>query len=135
LDINTDGLLLFTTDGELANRLMHPSYQIEREYAVRVLGSVDKAMIQQLQKGVKLEDGMGHFEKVEKAGGKGANQWYHVVVKEGRNRLERRLWESQGVKVSRLIRIRFGNIKLPRDLDMGDWIDSYNWQLDGLVKK
>lgn len=119
LDINTSGLLLFTTDGELAHRLLHPSYQIERQYAVRVLGKVDDAIIKRLKAGVELEDGFGAFTDIQDAGGMGANHWYHVVLKEGRQREVRRLWESQGVTVSRLIRIRFANITLPRLLRTG----------------
>lgn len=123
LDFNTAGLLLFTNDGELANRLMHPSSEIEREYAVRVLGEVDKAMLARLKKGLELEDGFAAFAAIEDAGGEGANHWYHVTLKEGRNRIVRRLWESQGITVSRLIRIRFGNIQLPRYLRIGKWED------------
>lgn len=116
LDINTSGLLLFTNDGELAHRLLHPSYEIEREYAVRVLGVVTPEMIKNLKRGVELEDGFAAFSSIVDAGGEGANHWYHVVLKEGRHREARRLWESQGIKVSRLIRIRFGNVVLPRGL-------------------
>ncbi len=116
LDIATQGLLLVTTNGELANRLMHPGRQIEREYAVRIFGHVSDALLNRLIDGVPLEDGPAHFEKVEPAGGDGANQWFHVVVTEGRNRLVRRLWESQSVTVSRLIRLRFGEIRLPARL-------------------
>jgi 23S rRNA pseudouridine2605 synthase len=123
LDFNTSGVLLLTNDGELANRLMHPSAEIEREYAVRVQGEVTSSMISQIKKGVALEDGIAKFEQVIDAGGEGTNHWYHVLVKEGRNRLVRRLWESQGVKVSRLIRIRFGNIQLPRMLKRGKWTE------------
>lgn len=119
LDINTLGLLIFTNDGELAHRLSHPSYEIEREYAVRVLGKVDEKILQRLKKGVKLADGMAAFIQIEERGGAGANHWYHVVLKEGRNREVRRLWESQGINVSRLLRVRFGNITLPEDLRRG----------------
>ncbi len=123
LDLNTAGLLLFTNDGELANRLMHPSSEIEREYAVRVLGEVDKPMLSRLKKGLELEDGFAAFADIQDAGGEGANHWYHVVLREGRNRIVRRLWESQGITVSRLIRVRFGNIPLPRHLRIGKWED------------
>ena len=113
LDINTSGLILVTNNGELANRLMHPSQQIEREYAVRILGNVDDAMLQRLQTGVVLEDGPASFDEVRFHAGEGANKWFYVTVRQGRNRLVRRLWESQGVKVSRLTRVRYGNIVLP----------------------
>jgi len=113
LDLNTQGLLLVTTNGELANRLMHPSRQFEREYAVRVFGNVTDALLQKMRCGVQLEDGLARFEAVKPAGGEGANQWFHVIVTEGRNRLVRRVWEAQGVTVSRLIRIRFGDMLLP----------------------
>lgn len=121
LDINTSGLLLFTTDGELANKLMHPSSEIEREYAVRVLGEVDAVMIKKLTDGIKLSDGFAKFNSIKEAGGDGANHWYNVILTEGKNREVRRLWEAIGVKVSRLIRVRYGAIKLNRSLQAGNW--------------
>lgn len=123
LDINTSGMLLFTTDGELANRLMHPSRKVEREYAVRIFGEVDEAMLQRLRAGVKLEDGPARFQKITYRGGEGRNHWFHVVLSEGRNREVRRLWESQDVQVSRLIRVRYGNIELKRQLPLGGWVE------------
>ncbi|EDN72882.1 ribosomal large subunit pseudouridine synthase B [Beggiatoa sp. SS] len=116
LDLNTAGLLLLTTDGDLAHRLMHPSYDIEREYAVRILGEVDLDMLKRLREGIELEDGMAQFKRVFDAGGSGANHWYHVTLMEGRKHEVRRLWESQGVTVSRLMRIRFGPVSLPKRL-------------------
>lgn len=123
LDINTTGLLLFTNDGELANRLMHPSNHQEREYAVRVLGQVDEALQARLLKGVQLSDGWARFDSIALMGGTGANVWYQVTVSEGRNRIVRRLWESQGVTVSRLLRTRFGPVRLPRQLRPGHWME------------
>lgn len=123
LDINTVGLILLTTDGDLANRLMHPSSQIEREYAVRVLGVTTPEIFQQLQQGVMLEDGMAHFDRILDSGGEGSNHWFHVTLKEGRNREVRRLWEAVGLKVNRLIRIRYANIELGRKLRPGKWRD------------
>lgn len=133
LDFNTSGVLLLTNDGELANTLMHPSTQIEREYAVRIQGAVGPAMIRKLKKGVELADGHAHFEQLTDAGGEGTNHWYHVMVKEGRNRLVRRLWESQGVKVSRLIRIRFGSVNLPRLLRRGKWVEMEKQEINALL--
>ena len=116
LDLNTSGLLLFTNNGELANKLMHPSAQIDREYAVRVLGKVKEEHIKKLTNGVELEDGFAKFHKVTEGGGEGANRWYRVVIREGRKREVRRLWEFLNFKVSRLIRTRFGDISLPDKL-------------------
>ena len=116
LDLNTSGLLLFTNNGELANKLMHPSAEIDREYAVRVLGKVKEEHIKKLTNGVELEDGFAKFHKVIQGGGEGANRWYRVVIREGRKREVRRLWEFLDFKVSRLIRTRFGDIRLPDKL-------------------
>ncbi len=132
LDINTSGLLLLTTDGDLANRLMHPSSQVEREYAVRVLGEVTREILDNLRHGVMLEDGLASFQSVRAAGGEGANQWFHVILKEGRNREVRRLWESQGLRVSRLIRVRFGDCRLRRGLKAGDWDEFERDAVDAL---
>ncbi len=123
LDLNTSGLLIFTNNGELANRLMHPKYELEREYAVRVYGQVSQDMIKALLKGVELDDGIAKFKRVEYRGGEGTNGWYHVVLSEGRNREVRRLWESQGLEVSRLIRVRYGKLHMPRSLDRGSFVE------------
>ena len=116
LDLNTSGLLLFTNNGDLANKLMHPSSEIDREYAVRVLGKVEEEHIKKLTNGIELEDGFAKFHRVTIGGGEGANRWYHVVVREGRKREVRRLWEALDFKVSRLIRTRFSDIRLPEKL-------------------
>ncbi|MDA0425348.1 23S rRNA pseudouridine(2605) synthase RluB [Stutzerimonas frequens] len=136
LDINTTGLLLFTTDGELANRLMHPSYEMDREYAVRVRGEVDDEMIERLKTGVMLEDGPARFTDIQEApGGEGFNHWYHCVVMEGRNREVRRLWESQGLVVSRLKRVRFGPVFMTSDLPMGRWREMSQAEVDILSEE
>jgi 23S rRNA pseudouridine2605 synthase len=122
LDLNTSGLLLFTNDGELANNLMHPRNEIEREYAVRVMGKLTDAQMRELQQGISLEDGPAHFEKITYQGGENANHWYNVVLKEGRNREVRRMFESINIMVSRLLRIRFGDITLPQELSRGQYL-------------
>lgn len=123
LDINSSGLILFTNHGELANHLMHPSSEIEREYAVRVQGEVTKEILKNLLKGVRLEDGVSKFDQIIDAGGQGSNHWYHVILKEGKNREVRRLWQSQDLRVSRLTRVRYGNLALPRDLTVGKKVE------------
>lgn len=121
LDYNTEGLLLFTTSGDLANRLMHPRYGIEREYAVRTLGELEEGMRQKLLSGVELDDGVAQFSKIADGGGEGINKWYRVIIGEGRNREVRRMFEAVGLTVSRLIRTRYGAIALPRGLKRGRW--------------
>ncbi|KFI08700.1 23S rRNA pseudouridine(2605) synthase RluB [Massilia sp. BSC265] len=121
LDFNTEGLLLFTTSGDLANRLMHPRYNIDREYAVRTLGELEEGMRQKLLAGVELDDGLASFSKVQDGGGEGINKWYRVVIGEGRNREVRRMFEAVGLTVSRLIRTRYGAMTLPTGLKRGRW--------------
>ncbi|ERS86025.1 MULTISPECIES: 23S rRNA pseudouridine(2605) synthase RluB [unclassified Halomonas] len=134
LDINTSGLLLFTTDGELANRLMHPSTQVEREYAVRVMGEVTKEQVVAMVEGVMLDDGPARFTDVQEFGGEGINTWFHVVIMEGRNREVRRLWESQGLTVSRLKRVRYGNIFLDKRAKAGEWVELSQEEIDDLAE-
>ena len=133
LDLNTSGLLIFTNNGELANRLMHPKYELEREYAVRVYGQVGPDSIKSLLKGVTLDDGIAKFKRIDFRGGEGTNSWYHVVLSEGRNREVRRLWESQGVEVSRLIRIRYGSLHMPRSLARGEFSELSPKEVDSFI--
>ncbi len=121
LDFNTEGLLLFTNSGDLANRLMHPRYGIDREYAVRTLGELEEGMRQKLLNGVELDDGMAQFSKIVDGGGEGVNKWYRVTIGEGRNREVRRMFEAVGLTVSRLIRTRYGVMTLPQNLKRGRW--------------
>lgn len=130
LDINTSGLLLFVNDGDLANKLMHPTANIEREYLARVFGDVDEAMLKRLQEGVLLEDGLAKFEKIKATEYQNSNRWFYCSLTEGRNREVRRLWESQGVKVNRLKRVRFGHLTIPSFLKTGQWLE-----LDGAELK
>jgi 23S rRNA pseudouridine2605 synthase len=121
LDVNTSGLLLFTSDGELAHRLMHPSYELPRDYLVRVRGAPPEAVIAALQRGVDLDDGPARFDRIEPRGRSEGHSWYRVGLHEGRNREVRRLWEAVGYEVSRLMRVSYGPCELPRDLPPGQW--------------
>ena len=137
LDLNTSGLLLLTNDGELARRLTHPSYELEREYAVRVLGEMTPEKLANLRKGIELEDGPAHFDKIEPGDnedGEGANQWYRVTLKEGRNREVRRMFESQELQVSRLIRVRYGPVELGRGVRSAGYRELEKDELDALRK-
>lgn len=134
LDINTTGLLLLTTDGELANRLMHPGTGVEREYRVRVRGAVTPEVLARLSAGVELDDGTARFERILPGGGRGANQWFSVTLREGRYREVRRLWESQGCEVSRLKRTRYGPIALPSWVRVGQWQELPPAQVETLYR-
>lgn len=134
LDVNTSGLLLLTNDGELANKLMHPSSKIEREYAVRILGEATEETLKKLTAGVMLEDGLARFEHIVDGGGKGVNHWYYVVVTEGRNRIVRRLWESQHHAVNRLKRVRYGKIILGSTPRQGECKELNSSEIEMLIK-
>ncbi|MEJ2693931.1 MAG: pseudouridine synthase [Candidatus Thiodiazotropha sp.] len=134
LDINSSGLLLLTTDGELANRLMHPSLQVEREYAVRVMGQITEEQLEQLVNGVELEDGPARFEEIVVSGGEGINRWFHVVIMEGRQREVRRIWEAVGAKVNRLKRVRYGSVILDSSVKAGRWRYLDDNEIDELLK-
>lgn len=134
LDLTTSGLLLFTNNGELANRLMHPAQQVEREYLVRVRGKATPEMIKQLITGVQLDDGVARFEEIVESRSEGINHWYFVVVVEGKNRVVRRLWESQGLLVSRLKRVRFGPIFLEKKQKQGEWLELKDKSLQKLLE-
>jgi 23S rRNA pseudouridine2605 synthase len=134
LDFNTGGLLIFTTSGELANRLMHPRFEVEREYAARIFGTLSPVQIQELKTGVRLSDGAAKFEVLDDQGGEGRNRWYRVVLKEGRNRVVRRMFEALGVQVSRLMRVRFGIVSLPPRLKRGNWIELKESEISELLE-
>lgn len=135
LDYNTGGLLVFTTSGEVANRMMHPRYALEREYALRVLGTLKPEQLARLKSGIELEDGPAHLVSIEDEGGEGANHWYRIVLAEGRNRIVRRIFEALGVTVSRLMRVRFGCIVLPRRLRRGQWLELPPAEVKALLRE
>ncbi|SOD42148.1 23S rRNA pseudouridine(2605) synthase RluB [Nitrosovibrio sp. Nv4] len=134
LDYNTSGLLIFTTDGELANRLMHPRFEVEREYAVRIMGRLTPEVAERLTTGVELEDGPAKFDYLSDEGGEGSNHWYRVILKEGRNREVRRMFETVGMTVSRLMRVRFGPINLPPRLKRGKWMELDETEITRLLE-
>ena len=133
LDINTGGLLVFTNNGDLANRFMHPKYQYVREYAVRIFGEVTADMIKNLKAGVQLDDGLAKFDTIFVQGGDNSNTWYHVTLAEGRHRMVRRLWQSQGVEVSRLLRVKYGPFQLPRWLNRGQFFEMTGQDIDTMI--
>jgi 23S rRNA pseudouridine2605 synthase len=133
LDYNTCGLLVLTTDGELANRMMHPRYGLEREYAVRVRGKLTDAQIARLRSGIELDDGRAQCDSVVDAGGEGTNHWYRIVIREGRNRIVRRLFEALGLAVSRLMRVRYGPVVLPPRLRRGQYVELAPRETRGLL--
>jgi 23S rRNA pseudouridine2605 synthase len=135
LDFNTSGLLIFTTYGEFANRLMHPRYEIEREYSVRVLGKLTEDQLYQLKSGINLEDGMAKVESIKFKGGEGSNHWYQVILKEGRNREVRRLFQFFNITVSRLMRVRFGGITLPSNLKKGSYTEIDQKEVVNILSK
>lgn len=134
LDYNTSGLLLFTTSGELAHRLMHPRYEVEREYAVRLMGTLSALQVKQLKQRIDIDGVPARLEALVDRGGEGANHWYHVVLKEGRNREVRRMFAAIGLMVSRLIRIRYGPLKLPPRLKKGRWTELEPVEVSNLIK-
>jgi 23S rRNA pseudouridine2605 synthase len=134
LDFNTSGLLIFTTDGALANRLMHPRFEVEREYAVRVLGELTSEQITQLTTGIELADGPASFSYLADQGGEGSNHWYRVILKEGKNREVRRMFEAVGLTVSRLMRVRFGPINLPPRIKRGQWMELDEKEIRRMLK-
>ena len=134
LDMNTSGLLIFTTSGELANRFMHPRYEVEREYAVRIFGELTDGQMTQLTEGIKLEDGPANFDSIKPQGGEGANHWYQVILREGRNREVRRLFEAFQLPVSRLMRVRFGPVNLPPRVKRGQMLKLEQKEVVGLLE-
>lgn len=134
LDYNTEGLLIFTTSGELANRLAHPRYEVEREYAVRILGALSVEQMRQLTEGIELEDGIAQLLSIQLEGGEGANQWYRLTLKEGRNREVRRIMEALGLTVSRLIRVRFGPVAMPSRLKRGMHLELEEQEVTALLE-
>lgn len=135
LDLNSGGLLLFTTSGELANRLMHPRYEVEREYAVRVMGLLTSEQSKKLRDGIEIDGTLAKFESVLDQGGEGANHWYHVVIKEGKNREVRRMFDSVGLMVSRLTRVRYGSLRLPPRLKRGKCLELEKEEVAQLMKQ